>query len=112
MKPFFLRGGTVGGGIKMLGFSMAMLPQDSMRHLDVTPNVFSYNATISACEGSRGSHWEQALNLFGTMLKRQVEADRILVLFTLGDFFFKRIVYHGIYHHEFHHHLGEYTLEN
>ena len=72
----------------MLGFSMAMLPQDSMRHLDVTPNVFSYNATISACEGSRGSHWEQALNLFGTMLKRQVEADRILVLFTLGDFFF------------------------
>ena len=53
----------------------------------MTPNVFSYNATISACEGSRGSHWEQALNLFGTMLKREVEADRILDLFTLGVFF-------------------------
>ena len=86
-----------------------------MRHLDVTPNVFSYNATISAWQsGSRGSHWEQALNLFGTMLKREVEADRILALFymcfTLADFSYG--LYHGIYHDEFHHHLGEYTLEN
>ena len=50
----------------------------------MTPNVFSYNATISAWQsGSRGSHWEQALNFFGTMLKREVEADRILWLCLL-----------------------------
>ena len=47
-----------------------------LREADFVPNVFSYNAAISACE--KAQHWQQALGLLAVMQ----EADFVLNAIT------------------------------
>ena len=47
-----------------------------LREVDYVPNVFSYNAAISACE--KAQQWQQALGLLEVMQ----EADFVLNVIT------------------------------
>ena len=56
-------------------WQQALALLDQMREKDVTPDVITYNAAISARE--KGGQWQQALALLDQMLEKGITANVI-----------------------------------
>eukprot|EP00913_Durusdinium_trenchii_P031412 g29409.t1 len=77
-KPFMLRGRS--SRRSRVEDALDLFHAMPRRHLKA--NVFSYSATISACE--KLGHWQQALSLFAAMPAAQVEPDVVTFNTTLS----------------------------
>ena len=52
-------------------------------HLEVTPDVITYNAVLSACQKS--AQWQRALNLFGEAHDQRIQPTIITCHLDDGD---------------------------